>query len=228
MKTAIITGAAGNLGSAVVDEFVKEGYKVLATVSPGKEDQIDQKGAVVFPVDLTDEKEVEASFSKIIEKHSPINAALFLAGGYQYGNIDVADGAILQKMININFMTAFFLSRKVFQHMKENGKGGRLVFVGARPSLDPKAGKDSFAYALSKSLIFELSELLNAEGSTHGITSTVVVPSIIDTPPNRKAMADADFKKWVKPEEIARVMAFVCSEAASSVREAVIKVYGKS
>jgi len=113
-------------------------------------------------------------------------------------------------------------------HMKDHGKGGSIFMVGAKPALNPSSGGPLVAYTLSKSLIPTLADILNAEGKEQGIVSTVLVPSIIDTPQNREAMSDADFDKWVKPEEIAEITHFVASEKGDALREPILKVYGDS
>jgi short-subunit dehydrogenase len=103
-----------------------------------------------------------------------------------------------------------------------------LVFIGARPALDNNAAVYMPGYALSKSLLFKLSEILNAAGKEKNIVSTVVVPSIIDTPVNRTAMPNENFSKWVSPESLANIIYMACSEAGKDLREPVMKVYGES
>jgi len=228
-KTVIITGASGNLGKASVEKFAASGYNVVATVSPGK--TLDYKHAEhvdMVEVDLA----VEASVAKVIpgvfKKYGNIDAALFLAGGFAMGSVADTDTAALDKMFAINFETAYYAARLVFQQMMIQASGGRLIFIGSRPALQPKDGKNAVGYALSKSLIFTFAELLNAEGSPKNVTSSVIVPSTIDTPANRESMPKADFSAWVKPEEIADAMMFIVSDAGKSLREPVLKIYGKA
>jgi NAD(P)-dependent dehydrogenase (short-subunit alcohol dehydrogenase family) len=229
MKTVIITGAAGNLGKACVERFLADGYKVIATVTPGKDLGFQVKGHVeTYDADLSDEKAVNQVVSQVVSKHKTIDAALLLVGGYTSGGINDTDGTILKKMISLNFDTAYFVARPVFQQMMKQGSGGRIVLVGARPALRPKDANKSFAYALSKSLIFKLAEFLNGAGSEQNVTTCVVVPSTIDTPSNRQAMPGADFTAWVKAEDIAATMAHVCSEESNAWRETVVKIYNKS
>ena len=130
-------------------------------------------------------------------------------------------------MIDINFNTSYFVARPVFQQMMKQANG-RIVLVGSRPALDAKAGKQTVAYALSKSLIFTLAELLNAEGSEKNVVTSVIVPSTIDTPVNRSSMPDADFSKWVQPKEIAELIDIVISNKAKSLRAPVLKIYGNA
>ena len=229
MKTVIITGAAGNLGKACVERFLADGYKVIATVTPGKNLGYEVSGDVeTYDADLSDEKAVDQVVSQIVAKHKTIDAALLLVGGYASGGINETDGATLKKMLSLNFDTAYFVVRPVFQQMMKQGSGGRIVLVGARPALRPKDGNKSFAYALSKSLIFKLAEFLNTAGSEHNVTACVVVPSTIDTPPNRQAMPNADFTAWVKAEDIADTMSHICSAKANAWRETVVKIYNRS
>ena len=173
-------------------------------------------------------KNAEAVLSKIINKYKIIDAALMLVGGYTSGGIAETDGDTLKKMFNLNFNTAYFIARPLFQHMMTQAAGGRLIFVGARPALRPKDANRSLGYALSKSLIFKLAEVLNAAGSERNVTASVVVPSTIDTPPNRQAMPKSDFTAWVKAEDIAAAMVQLCKEEATAWREPVIKIYNRS
>ena len=229
MKTVIITGAAGNLGKACVEKFLAEGYKVIATVTPGKDLGYKMAGPVeTYDADLSDEKAVDQVVSKIIAKHQTIDAALLLVGGYASGGINETDGSTMKKMLTLNFDTTYFVARPVFQQMLKQPSGGRIILVGARPALKPKDGIKSFAYALSKSLIFKLAEFLNAAGSEKNVNACVIVPSTIDTPPNRQAMPNADFTAWVRAEDIAATMAHVCSEESKAWRETVVKIYNRS
>ncbi|HTF20364.1 MAG TPA: SDR family NAD(P)-dependent oxidoreductase, partial [Chryseolinea sp.] len=107
MKTVLITGASGNLGKATVDKFLSDGYKVITTASPGKSSG-GNKNVEVHEVDLSDEDAVGEMITKILAKHRTLDAALFLAGGYAHGGIADTDFARLDRMIALNFNTAFF------------------------------------------------------------------------------------------------------------------------
>ncbi|HET6544838.1 MAG TPA: SDR family NAD(P)-dependent oxidoreductase [Chryseolinea sp.] len=227
-KNVLITGASGNLGKATVDKFLKEGYNVLATVTPGKTLGFPAPEVQLYEADLTDENSVNVVVKQIIADHSVLHAALLLVGGFAPGTIQNTDGSLLKKMLSLNFDTAYFVARPVFQQMLTQPGGGRIVLVGARPALQPKEGKNTLAYALSKSLIFKLADFLNAEGSSKNVTTTVIVPSTIDTETNRNAMPDKDFTAWVKPEEIAEIIAFLSSDHGKPLRETVLKIYNRA
>jgi len=226
MKTVFITGASGNLGKACVEKFLAEGYQVIATISPGKTLGFTLPGVETFEADLTNESSVEKVVNSITSTYK-IDAALLLVGGFAMGNIQDTNSADLQKMFSLNFETAYFAARPVFNHMMTQS-AGRIVFIGARPALNPSDGKSTLAYALSKTLVFKLAELLNAQGASNNVVSHVIVPSIIDTPVNRNAMPKANFSDWVKPEEIADTIFHLCSEKGSAVRDSVTKLYGRS
>jgi NAD(P)-dependent dehydrogenase (short-subunit alcohol dehydrogenase family) len=229
MKTVIITGANGNLGIAVTNTFLAKNYKVIATVRK-EEDLMElphHQSMQVEVLDLTNEEKTETFIHKIIEKNKTIDGALLLVGGFVAGNIAATKSEDIKKQINLNFDTAYHVSRPLFQHMMEQNNG-KIVFVGARPALQATSGKNLIAYGLSKSLLFKLAEYLNAEAKGKNVTATVVVPSTIDTEPNRKSMPDADFDKWVKPEALAEVLEFLISEKGSVLRETVLKVYNNA
>ncbi|MEZ4945700.1 MAG: SDR family NAD(P)-dependent oxidoreductase [Cyclobacteriaceae bacterium] len=229
MKNVLITGAGGILGQACVTAFQKKGYQVIAILSPGKKLSYTPIDPVsVYNADLMNESNTQEVLAQVIKDHPSIDISLFLVGGFAMGTIDNTDGSMIKKMISLNFETAYYSAQVMFSQMAKQKNGGRIVFVGARPSLDAKAGKSVLAYALSKTLIFKLAELLNEEGKDKNIISSVFVPSIIDTPDNRKAMPNANTDQWVKPEEIAEIIEFATSEKGSVLREPIIKVYGKS
>jgi len=229
MKNIIITGANGNLGSAVVKKFLDEGYKVIAV--DGADNHLGfAKGNAQFEfksVDLSNEEASAKFVADAISSSKNVDGALLLVGGFAMGDIGKTSGADIDKMITLNFKTAYFLARPIFQHMMQRGSG-RIVFVGARPALKAEQGKGVIAYALSKSLLFKLAELLNAEAKGKNVVCSVIAPSTIDTPQNRSSMPDANPDNWVKAEDIANLLEFICSEKSSVLREPVYKVYNNA
>lgn len=228
-KNIIITGANGNLGTAVVKRFLDTGYKVIAVDNSGSHlGFADNKpGFELHSVDLSQEADVQTFTREAISLYGKIDGALLLAGGFAMGSIGETDGEALKKMFSLNFETAYHMTRQLFQHMLEKGYG-RIVLVGARPALRPHDGKHAIAYALSKSLLFKLAELLNEEAKGKNVVVSVIAPSTIDTPPNRKSMPDADPGKWVKPEHIADILEFICSDKGDPLRESVYKIYNNA
>jgi len=229
MKNIIITGANGNMGTAVVKKFLDKGYKVIAVDNADNHLSF-AKNNPQFEfktVDLSNEEAAAAFVANTISSSKKIDGALLLVGGFAMGNIEKTSGADIDKMITLNFKTAYFLARPIFQHMIKNGNG-RIVFVGARPALKAGQGKGLIAYALSKSLLFKLAELLNADAAGKDVVCSVIAPSTIDTPQNRSSMPNANPDDWVKPEKIADVLEFICGDNSSVLREPVYKVYNNA
>lgn len=229
MKTIIITGANGNLGSAVTRKFLECGYTVIATVTTekAKNDLPRHSNLHGEVVDLSDENESATFIHNSIEKFKRIDAAFMLVGGFAMGDITSTSGADLKKQFSLNFETAYYLTRPLFRHMVQN-ESGRLVYIGARPALKASDGKNMIAYSLAKSLLFKLAEYLNDEARGKNITATVLVPSTIDTEPNRKNMPDANPDNWVKPDQLADILEFITSDKGTTLRETVLKVYNNS
>jgi NAD(P)-dependent dehydrogenase (short-subunit alcohol dehydrogenase family) len=228
-RIAIVTGASGNMGQAVVKKFIDEGYQVIGTIIPNDPVVLD------FPsnkfekvvVDLMDEDDSEKFIANVISKYGSVDAAVLTVGGFAMGSIAETKTSDIAKQYKLNFETAYNVARPAFvQMLKQNS--GRIFIIGSRPGLDAKNGKGMVAYGLGKSLIFRLAELMNDEAKGKNVVTSVVVPSTIDTPQNRKAMPDADPAKWVKPEAIADVIYFYCTDEAAVLREPVIKVYNNS
>jgi NAD(P)-dependent dehydrogenase (short-subunit alcohol dehydrogenase family) len=229
MKTAIVTGASGNLGQAVIKKFLSEGYNVTGTVVPNDPVALNISDAKFEAViaDLMNEDSSQQFLSTIIEKYGQIDVAVLTVGGFAMGRIAQTKTADVLKQYKLNFETTYNVARPVFTQMMKQGSG-RIFMVGSRPGLNADNSKGMVAYGLAKSLIFRLAELMNDEAKGTEVVTSVLVPSTIDTPQNRKSMPDADFTKWVKPEAIADTIYFYCTGEASIIREPVIKVYGDS
>jgi NAD(P)-dependent dehydrogenase (short-subunit alcohol dehydrogenase family) len=228
-KIAIVTGASGNLGQAVVKKFINEGYNITGTILHNDvtafdfpEDQFEK-----VVVDLMDETDSKRLVDGVVEKHGSVDAAILTVGGFAMGKISDTSTADIMKQYKLNFETAYNVARPIFLQMMQQ-KSGRIFMIGSRPGLDASSSKGMVAYGLAKSLTFRLAELMNAEAKETNVVTTVVVPSIIDTAINRKAMPDADFGKWVKAEDIANVIYFHCTDEAAALREPILKVYGYS
>ena len=229
MKTIIVTGASGNLGQAVVKKFLKKNYFVVGTVIPNDPVQlkIENKNFKTVLVDLMDEDAALKFTVQFVSDHGNIDAAVLTAGGFAMGKITETKTSDIAKQYKLNFETAYNMARPVFQQMLKQGSG-RIFLIGSRPGLDMRNSKGMASYGLSKSLIFRLAELMNDEAKGTNVVTSVVVPSTIDTPPNRKNMPDADFSKWVTPGSIADIIYIYCTDTTAKVREPVIKVYNNS
>lgn len=229
MKTAIITGASGNMGQAVVKKFLSEGYYVVGTIVPNDPVVTDvaNKNFEAVIVDLMNEDASQKFIESITAKQETIDAAVLTVGGFAMGKIADTKTSDIAKQYKLNFETAYNVARPVFNQMIKQGSG-RIFLIGSRPGSDMLNSKGMVAYGMAKSLIFRLAELMNDEAKGYNVVTTVIVPSTIDTPQNRKSMPDADFSKWVKPEAIADIIYEYCTPATSVIREPVIKIYNNS
>ncbi len=229
MKTAIVTGASGNMGQAVVKKFLAEGYNVISTVIPDDSVSIDIKGKnfETAVVDLMNEDAAQQFVDFAAVKHGSIDAAILTVGGFAMGKIAETRTVDIAKQYKLNFETAYNIARPVFMQMMQQGSG-RIFLIGSKPGLDMKNSSGMVGYGLAKSLIFRLAELMNEEAKGTNVVTSVVIPSTIDTPQNRQSMPQSDFKKWVTPETIADIIYFHCTNAATALREPVIKIYGGS
>lgn len=228
-RRILITGATGNLGTAVLKKFVDEQDQIVALIPPFSDEKMTESDAVqVYKVDLTNEEETENSIKKAYEKLNSIDLAILIVGGFMIGNLENTSVNDIEKMINLNFITAFNSAKSVYKLMKSQDHGGGIVLIGARPGLFLEEAVSMIAYGLSKSLLFNLSKIINESGKSSKIWSSVVVPGIIDTPQNRVAMPDADFSRWVKPEFLAQRIASLNIPTDPDYRKKILEVYKNS
>lgn len=228
-QVVIITGANGNLGSAVTQTFLSKGYTVVATVLKEESKNSFEKNEAldVQLADLSTEEGATTFVNYVLEKYGTVDAALMLAGGFAAGDMLHTSLIDLKNQVALNFDTAYNLARPLLAHMLKN-KQGKLVFIGARPAINAAQGKDMVAYALSKSMLFKLAEFINESAKGTQVTATVIVPSTLDTPVNRKFMPGVDPEIWVKPTVLAELMAFVVGDTGSVLRETVLKAYNNA
>ncbi len=233
-KIALISGAGGALGSVLAQRLHKVGVK-LALIDRNEENlrKIVQEHGIpdgeflLGAVDLTQHAEIEAFLKRVVAQFGQVDILVNVAGGFTYsGSVHEMNLDDWDAMLTINAKTAFLLSAATAKQLVAQGKGGRIVMVGARAAGKGEAGLS--AYCASKSAVLRLTESMAAELLDHRITVNAVLPSTIDTPANRKAMPKADFEKWVAPESLSDVIAFLVSDAARDISGAAIPVYGRS
>lgn len=226
-KTAIVTGANGNLGAAVVKKFSDNGFHVIGTVRHKRESKEASDNKVEeAELDLLHEEECQKFVESVIAKNNSIDVAVLTAGGFTLGDIAGTKSSDIAKQYQLNFETAYHIARPVFMQMMKQDSG-RIFLIGSRQGLDATKGKSAVGYTLSKSLLFRLAEIMNAEAKGKNVEVTVIVPGTIDTPQNRESMPDGDFSAWESPGEIAGIIYFYSGEEGRKLHEPVIKVYDK-
>lgn len=229
MQTAFITGASGNLGQSLVKKFLEEGYRVIGTVMANDPVPIDieHDNFEKVTLNLLDEEATAVCINNLINKYDFIDVAVLTIGGFAMGNIAETTSGEISKQFSLNFLSAYHAARPLFTKMLEVQKG-RIFLIGSKPGLHSFYGKGMTAYGLAKSLLFRLAELMNLEAAGTNIVVSVVIPSTIDTPQNRKAMPQADFSKWVSAESISSIIHYHTKPASAVIRNEIIKIYGES
>jgi NAD(P)-dependent dehydrogenase (short-subunit alcohol dehydrogenase family) len=232
-KVVLVAGGTGGLGRAVALAFLAEGPRVVVTYR-GKEEFDALKNAAGknepnlegHAVDVTDEIAVRQLVEKIVGKFRSLDAMVNTVGGYAGGTkLWDLETKVFDQMLALNLRAGYTLSRAVARAMLKEGHGA-IVNVAAKAAFDHAGG--AAAYAASKSAAVALMDSLAADLKGTGVRVNSILPSIIDTEVNRKAMPTADFSKWPKPEDIARVILFLCSADAKVIHGAAIPVYGDS
>jgi len=222
-KYILITGSNGNLGQAVCNLSLEAGYNVIGTFEPG--DKIEAKNNIeYFEVDLTSDTQASDFINTLKNTREELHAVILLVGGFAMSNIFNTTTDDLMDMYELNFLTVFNCIKPTYKWMKDTG-GGKIVVVGAKPALEGGAS-EVLPYALAKGSVIQLAEILNETGKKDNIVVSTIIPSIIDTPPNREAMPNANFSDWVTPENVAGNILHLISKEATDLRDPVLKLYG--
>lgn len=224
-KVVVVTGGFGALGQVVCRAALAAGARVAAVDHAAQAPAGLGEGVLALGgVDLTDAEQARAAVDRAAAQFGRLDALVNVAGGFAWET--VGEGAVetWDRLYALNVKTCLNASRAALPHLKARG-AGRIVNVGANGAV--KAAMGMGAYAASKSGVHRLTEALAEELKGQGVTVNAVLPSIIDTPANRADMPDADFGKWVRPEDLAAVIMFMASDAARAVTGALVPVTGE-
>jgi NAD(P)-dependent dehydrogenase (short-subunit alcohol dehydrogenase family) len=234
-QVAVITGGVGGLGGAVTAAFVAAGASVVVVERSGRRQAFDtlaaQLGAPAerldfVAADVLDENSVAAMVAAALARHGRMDVLVNLVGGYEAGQpVTELDLAVWQRMEDLNLRSAFLVSKHAARPMIQQGEG-RILNISARGARSGR--KNAAAYAVAKAGIITLTEVQAEELRDQGVTVNCILPSIIDTPANRAALPNADFGRWPRAEEVARVLLFLASDDAKLISGAAIPVYGRA
>ncbi|HZZ90727.1 MAG TPA: SDR family NAD(P)-dependent oxidoreductase [Caulobacteraceae bacterium] len=217
-RTIVVTGALGVLGSVVADAAEAAGAKVARL------DQAKAQGPreLLFDgLDLTEEAATTAAMDAVAQRCGGIDGLVNIAGGFTWATLADAPAAVWDRMFRINVLTAVTATRAAMAALSASGAGS-IVNIGAGAAA--KAGAGMGAYAASKAGVAKLTESLAEELAGAGVRVNAVLPSIIDTPTNRRDMPKADFSTWVQPDDIAKVIVFLLSDRSAAITGASIPV----
>jgi NAD(P)-dependent dehydrogenase (short-subunit alcohol dehydrogenase family) len=232
-KVVVVAGGTGGLGNAVSRAFLEEGARVVVTYRKEEEFAALKKtaGAKVAElegavVDVTDERATSEFVGGVLSRHGRVDALVNTVGGYAGGvKLWELETKVFDVMLSLNLRSGYALARAVVPAMLKQRQGS-IVNVAAKAAFDHGAGAS--AYAASKAAAVAMMDSLAADVKGTGVRVNSILPSIIDTAVNRQAMPNADFAVWPKPEKIAQVILFLCSDRAAVVHGASVPVYGNS
>src|SRR5918999_3050140 len=224
----LVAGGTGALGAGVLRDLLDAGRRVTATWVEDQErerverDFADAEGLSLVRADLMD----PGAVGSVVDGVDDLRAVVNLVGGFAGGkDVHETDPEEFESMLRLNLRPGFLLARAAMPRLVEEG-GGAYVGVSARAALRPFAG--SAGYIAAKAAVLAFVQALDAEYRSRGVRCNVVLPSVIDTPANRREQPDGDHSKWVPPAEIARVIRFLISDESAPVSGAAIPVYGRA
>lgn len=227
----LVAGGTGGLGRAVSLAFLEEGANVVVTFRKQGEFSALEKASGQYAkrlsgnrVDVTDHVAVGQLVDRMLQERGRLDVLVNSVGAYAGGQkLWETEPGIFESMLALNLRSGYVLSAAAARAMVREGKGS-IVNIAAKAAFDHAAGAS--AYAASKAGALAMIDCLAEDLRGTGVRANSVLPSIIDTPVNRSAMPTADFSKWPKPEDIARVVLFLCSDDAKVIHGAAIPVYG--
>jgi NAD(P)-dependent dehydrogenase (short-subunit alcohol dehydrogenase family) len=222
-KVMVITGALGALGKIVAETAQARGARVAGIDHAPSQAAATPERIELGGVDLTDAAKAKKAIDAAAAHFGRLDALINIAGGFVFETVAEGSDTSWQRMHAMNVLTALNASHAALPHLAKSG-AGRIVNIGAMGALQAGAGMGP--YAASKAGVHRLTEALAAEWKGK-VTVNAVLPSTIDTSANRASMPKADFAKWVQPLELAEVILFLASDAASAVTGALIPVAGR-
>ena len=228
-STAIVTGGTGGLGHAVVEQLLSQGWRtVVPWVVAGELERLPPRdGLVLVEADLFDEHSVAEVVSIATDTAAtPLRGVVNLVGGFAAGGrVHETPLEDFESQFRLNLRPTYLVTQAAVRYLLDHG-GGSIVCVGSRAALAPFPG--AAGYVASKAAVIAFAQAVSKEYLNDGVRCNAILPSVIDTPANRAAMPNADHDRWVKPSEIAEVIAHLLSPASQPISGAAIPVYGRA
>jgi NAD(P)-dependent dehydrogenase (short-subunit alcohol dehydrogenase family) len=228
-SSALITGGTGGLGAAVTQAFLDAGWRVVVPVFDAAERERvpAHERLVLEPADLSDQDSTTAVTQLAAgDTQAPLRAVVNLVGGFAAGGrVHETPVAQFEDQLRLNLRPAYLACQAALPHMLAAG-GGAIVCVSSRAALRPFSG--AAGYVVAKAAVLAFVDVLHTEYGADGIRANAILPSVIDTPANRRSMPDADHSTWVAPEQIAAVVRFLCEDGSGIVSGAHVPVYGRA
>jgi NAD(P)-dependent dehydrogenase (short-subunit alcohol dehydrogenase family) len=227
--SALITGGTGGLGAAVTRAFLDGGWRVVVPVydEAERERVPAHERLVLEPADLLDPDSVQTVAAMAAgDEAAPLRAVVNLVGGFAAGErVHATPVEDFEAQLRLNLRPTYLVCQATLEHLQAAG-GGAIVCVSSRVALRPFAG--AAGYVVGKAAVLAFVDALAEEYRRDDIRVNAILPSVIDTPANRRSMPDADHSRWVPPEQIAAVVRFLCEEGSEAISGAHVPVYGRA
>ncbi|MBZ5621116.1 MAG: SDR family NAD(P)-dependent oxidoreductase [Acidobacteriia bacterium] len=224
-RIALITGAKGGLGSFVTEAFLAAGARVAGASRSIQASDFAHPGFVAMPAELSSGEAARKLVENVVARFGRIDALVHVMGGFAGGqSVAETDDQTLEKMLDVNYRSAFFMARAVLPQLRQQG-GGRILAVASRQAVEP--GAMVGAYSASKAALVALIRTIALENKDRGISANSVLPATMDTPQNRAGDPSADRSQWVDPAQVAALLVHLASDAGAQITGAALPVYGR-
>lgn len=223
-RVVLVTGAKGGLGAFVTERFLAGGATVIGTSRSITQSDFTNPRFTAMAVDFSDATAVQAMVDQMISRFGKIDVLAHIMGGFAAGAIGETDERTWTQMLDLNLISAFHALRAVIPPMRK-AKYGRIVAVGSLAATEPHAGLG--AYVVSKTALTTLVQTVALENADANITANVVLPGTMDTPANRASMPTADFSKWLKPDDVARLILTLAEENSGLITGTLVPIQAR-
>lgn len=224
-KVALITGAKGGLGSSVTNAFLAAGATVAGVSRSIRDSDFDHPKFFAVPAELSNSDAARTVVGAVLDRAGRIDILVHLVGGFKGGQaVADTDDSLVEEMFEVNVKSAFYMAKAVLGHMRDRG-AGRVIAIGSRAALE--SNRNVGAYSASKAALIALIRAIASENAKFGITANIILPGTMDTAANRRAMPNADYKKWVQLDQVATLIVSLASDELSQVTGASIPIYGR-
>jgi NAD(P)-dependent dehydrogenase (short-subunit alcohol dehydrogenase family) len=223
-KVVLVTGAKGGLGSFVTEAFLEAGAVVVGVSRSIRASDFAHSRFTALPAELSSAEAARKVAEEAVARFQRIDGLVHVMGGFAGGErVEDTDDATMERMLDLNFRSAFYMMRAVLPHMRRLGKGS-IGVVASRQGAEPAAMVG--AYSASKAAVIALVRTVALENKDRAISANVVLPGTMDTPANRAADPKADTSKWVQPSQVAALLVHLAGDTGAQVTGTAIPVYG--
>jgi NAD(P)-dependent dehydrogenase (short-subunit alcohol dehydrogenase family) len=223
-KVVLVTGANGGLGAHVTRAFLDAGATVVGTSRKIQQSDFSNPRFTAMPAEISTREGAKVLVDQIVVRFGKIDVLAHTVGGFAGGqSVADTDDATFQRMFDLNLNSVFHVLRATIPTLRQTGDG-RIIAIGSRAALEPGPGVG--AYGASKAAMVSLIRTVALENKDVGLRANVILPGTMDTPPNRKAIPNADFSKWVRPAAVASLITWLAGDSGKDINGAVIPIYG--